>query len=184
MNNSPFGPKQLLIILTITLLLLMSGLVFSIIYAQTILSTQSADLSKKTATKDMGQLSPDVKAIIQTKLNSQKPVNEQLNLLYATNDTSEAVLNSNINKYSEKAGVSLKVAPNSFVDIALGNSRAKAVDVVFDNYVKYDQFYKFISYIDKSLPKMQIINLSIKRDASSSSDEIKVNNLKIAVYYK
>lgn len=184
MKNSLFGPKQLLIILTIALLILMTGLVFGIFYAQSVLTKQSVELSEKMIGKDMSQLTPESKTLIQSRLNMQKPVIEQLNLLYTTATTAEIVLNSNITKYSEKSGINAKIETNSFSDVVLGSSKAKSVNVIVDNYVKYDQLFRFTSYIEKTLPKMQIVSLSLKRDASSKPDEIRVSNFKIAVYYK
>lgn len=184
MKKSYFGPKQLLILLTITLLALMCGLIFGIMYSQTILGEQSKELSKKLDTSATNQLSPESKSIIQGKLNQQKPFIDILTIAYANSNNAESLISNVINKSAEKSGIILRIESGSLAELPLGSARTKTVNISIDNYVKYNQFYKFLTYIEKSLPKTQVISLTMKREVSAQSDEIKISNFKIAVYYR
>lgn len=181
-DTSSFGPKQLLVILSTILMLMIAGLVVGIIFSQNYLSGQSIELAKKLDEQAVRQLSPESKKIIQDKLKAQKPYIDKIENLYAKPESADSNLFSILLKYAEKADI--EITSKTISNTTLPMKNAKAADIGLRVNTKYANFIKFLTYVEKSSPKLQVINMNLKRATSGKSDEIDVTNLTIAIYYK
>lgn len=102
MKNDAFGPKQLLIILIILLVLTISGLVAGIIFSQNLLSNQASELSKKLDEQAVKQLNPVSKKTIIERLDAEKPIIDKIQSAYTRSDLADNNLGSLIAAYAKK----------------------------------------------------------------------------------
>jgi len=182
MKNGAFGPKQLLIILIILLLITISGLVAGIIFSQNLLANQASELSKKLDEQAVKQLNPVSKKTIIDRLNAEKPIIDKIQSSYTKSDLADNTLGSLIATYAKKADINITSQTLSKSPTIIPNT--KSVDIGVKSNTKYSNFIKFLTYVEKSLPKMQVTNISVKRATSGSPSEIDVTNLTIAIYYR
>lgn len=182
MEKPAFGPKQLLTILIISLVLLFAAVAVGLTFVQANLNKQSEDIATEIAKISNTKLTPQSKTALQQELDSKKSTITKISSMYSTSANYQNTAVADITKYASKAGIVISSKNFNAVETSIASS--KTVTLSFDGSVKYSNFIKFLTYIEKSTPKMQVSNLKIGRSDSGFGDEVKIDKLIIAVYVR
>lgn len=182
MEKSLFGPKQLLSILVSSLVILFIGIAVGLTFIQAELNSQSKNIASEVAGLNNTKLTPQSQATLQRELDSKKPIIAKIDALFATASNYQSTALSDIGTYASKSGI--KISSTSFTALDTSIAGSKSVTVTINDNVKFDSLIKFLSYIEKTTPKMQVTNLKIDRSDSVTSSEVKVEKLIIAIYVR
>jgi len=182
MQKPFFGPKQLLTLLITAIVILFIAITLGLFFVQDNLNTQSKNIATEIAAISNTKLTPQSQAALQAELDSKKSVITKIGSLYSNSANYQSNALSDISKYAAKAGI--KISSTSFTAVDTSIASSKTVTVSIDSSIKYSGLIKFLQYIEKTTPKMQVTNLKIERSENGSADEVKIQKLVIAIYVR
>jgi predicted PurR-regulated permease PerM len=182
MKKESFGPKQLLGLLISSLLILFAVITIGLIYVQSFLNNQSKEIATEISNISNANLTPQSQLALQQELDSKKSTITKIGSLYSSNADYQNTSVTDITKYASKSGIVISSKSFTAVDTAIASART--ITLSFDGSVKYENLIKFLTYIEKTTPKMQVSNLKIGRSDNGNSNEVKIQKLVIAIYVR
>ena len=184
------------IILSLLLLIILSAMVGLVIFAYSFLSKTSEEVGK------MQTEAIAVDAKIQSLLASKSQLDRNFDTVKkAKNIVSESKLYQyqnqiiqDLNTYADRAGIPIKSfsfqnEPTTSAKTAKSSKRTPAspagvkstfVSIQLGDHIDYTKFLHFLSLIEKNVPRMQLLGVSISRGANNH--EISIQSLEVKVY--
>ena len=184
------------IILSLLLLIILSAMVGLVIFAYSFLSKTSEEVGK------MQTEAIAVDAKIQSLLASKSQLDHNSDTVKkAKNIVSESKLYQyqnqiikDLNTYADRAGIPIKAfsfqnEPTTSAKTTKSSKRTPAspagvkstfVSIQLGDHIDYTKFLHFLSLIEKSVTRMQLLGVSISRGANNH--EISIQSLEVKVY--
>lgn len=184
------------IVLSLLLLIILSAMVGLVIFAYSFLSKTSEEVGK------MQTEAIAVDAKIQSLLASKSQLDRNSDTVKkAKNIVSESKLYQyqnqiikDLNTYADRAGIPIKAfsfqnEPTTSAKTATSSKRTPAspagvkstfVSIQLGDHIDYTKFLHFLSLIEKNVTRMQLLGVSISRDANNH--EISIQSLEVKVY--
>lgn len=184
------------IVLSLLLLIILSAMVGLVIFAYSFLSKTSEEVGK------MQTEAIAVDAKIQSLLASKSQLDRNSDTVKkAKNIVSESKLYQyqnqiikDLNTYANRTGIPIKAfsfqnEPTTSAKTATSSKRTPAspagvkstfVSIQLGDHIDYTKFLHFLSLIEKNVTRMQLLGVSISRDANNH--EISIQSLEVKVY--
>ena len=184
------------IILSLLLLIILSAMIGLVIFAYSFLSKTSEEVGK------MQTEAIAVDAKIQSLLASKSQLDRNSDTVKkAKNIVSESKLYQyqnqiikDLNTYANRTGIPIKAfsfqnEPTTSAKTATSSKRTPAspagvkstfVSIQLGDHIDYTKFLHFLSLIEKNVTRMQLLGVSISRDANNH--EISIQSLEVKVY--
>ena len=184
------------IVLSLLLLIILSAMVGLVIFAYSFLSKTSEEVGK------MQTEAIAVDAKIQSLLASKSQLDRNSDTVKkAKNIVSESKLYQyqnqiikDLNTYANRTGIPIKAfsfqnEPTTSAKTAKSSKRTPAspagvkstfVSIQLGDHIDYTKFLHFLSLIEKNVTRMQLLGVSISRDANNH--EISIQSLEVKVY--
>jgi hypothetical protein len=121
------------------------------------------------------------------EISKNKPYSDISNSIFTTASDYQAQINNDLDKYSSSIGIKitnkkwLTPTESSEISSSMSGLNANFVTITIKNQISMSKLLQFIKATETNLPKMQIINISIK-NTNKSSDLVTVDPITIATY--
>lgn len=123
---------------------------------------------------------------LQTQLTERRALVDKANQIYATRDSWQAQALKDIQTYASRAGVD--VTKTDFANneqsagtLPGGGAAGSTITVTLGSPTSYSKLLAFLDGIEGNIPKMQVSEISLKRDTGGASDSIQIEPITIMV---
>ncbi|MFZ2125331.1 MAG: hypothetical protein WA087_01025 [Candidatus Saccharimonadales bacterium] len=181
-NLQATSMRSILMFLLATLIIISAA---GFYFAQDWLDNMADDVSNSSSSANPSDSNAQALSSIKTEIAKNKSAADKANSLVSTNANYKAQMAKDINKYASQTGVSIKSInvnqPPTASDIS-NDIQTGYATVVFNNPVSIQNLLLFIKCIETNSPKMQISEIDITAQKSSSS--VIVKPITIRGYFK
>lgn len=161
---------------------IIAGLVAGYYFGSSLLTNQAEDLkdylNSNSSTVNNSATVLKYKSILENNANLQTKIAELSTPVANYRDQVDTILKS----YATKSGISIESL--SYEAATASRVDARVVGVNIDGQVNYDNLVKFLTYIESTLPKINVSKLNLSVGSNTTPGNVIVDDLTLEVLVK